>query len=319
MFGNLNLAALVPNGSMIMFAAGVILAAILCLFGLKMMRLLGAITGMALGAGVGFLLYAQFGLDMLTGKVIMLLGAVLMAILFVVVRKLGYFAFCMLGAFWVLKTFINCENWILVAVCAALALIVGILAMIYLEPVMIVVTSAAGALIALFAAKAYLGVTNVFILLAIAIVALIIGLCTQFMVKSREIGRKEVKKADIIRDEISMESEVDKARAILEDDDDEDDDDEDEPVSAVPSDKKKEAEDPAGSKKEESKKKPEEKKAEEKDTKEKETEPKKEVKAEVKSEVKEEVELEEVEEGYNDEDDDVLDDDDFQVIDLSDD
>ena len=59
---------------------------------------------------------------------------------------------------------------------------------------------------------------------------MILGLVVQFMMKSREIGRKEVKHSKKVKEEISIESEIDKARSVLDFDDEdyEDYDDEDE-------------------------------------------------------------------------------------------
>ena len=44
----------------------------------------------------------------------------------------------------------------------------------------------------------------------------------QFMMHSRKIGKKEKKQAEIIKEKDSVESEVEKARLILDDFDDED-------------------------------------------------------------------------------------------------
>ena len=60
---------------------------------------------------------------------------------------------------------------------------------------------------------------NRYIKIAIYAAAVILGLVVQFMMKSREIGRKEVKHSKKVKEEISIESEIDKARSVLDFDD----------------------------------------------------------------------------------------------------
>lgn len=86
---------------------------------------------------------------------------------------------------------------------------------------------------------------NILAVIAVPVVLIILCMCVQFIMRSRQVGRKQEEKADEKKLQISRETEVEKARMLLDDDDLEesedvfDYDDDDDPED--------ELEDPAGS------------------------------------------------------------------------
>ena len=58
---------------------------------------------------------------------------------------------------------------------------------------------------------------NLLITIGIAVAISIVGMIIQFMMHSRKIGKREKKQAAIIKEQDSVESEVEKARLVLDD------------------------------------------------------------------------------------------------------
>ena len=102
-------------------------------------------------------------------------------------------------------------------------MVFAILSAIFVEPLVIVVTAVSGGVNAALSIVSLAGLSgNLLITVGIAAVIIIVGMIVQFMMHSRKIGKKEKKQAEIIKEKDSVESEVEKARLILDDFDDED-------------------------------------------------------------------------------------------------
>ena len=69
---------------------------------------------------------------------------------------------------------------------------------------------------------------NIIAVIVIPLVMIVLCMCTQFIMRSRQVGRRQEEKADEKRQQISRETEVEKARKLLEEDYAEDDEPEDE-------------------------------------------------------------------------------------------
>ena len=54
-----------------------------------------------------------------------------------------------------------------------------------------------------------------------ALAAALVGMGIQFTLRAREIGKKEVRHAQAVKEEISKEAEVEQMRALVDDDEDE--------------------------------------------------------------------------------------------------
>ena len=109
----------------------------------------------------------------------------------------------------------------------AVALVFAILSAIFVEPLVIVVTAICGAVNASLAIVATTGLEgNLLIMIGIAVAISIVGMIIQFMMHSRKIGKREKRQAAIIKEQDSVESEVEKARLVLDDFEEDDETDE---------------------------------------------------------------------------------------------
>ena len=116
-------------------------------------------------------------------------------------------------------------SWISAVVALAAGIIVAILSVIYVEPFVIIVTGIYGGLTAGTNIAALAGLDAMTwsgIGIVIGAVIAVIGIIVQFMMHSRKVGKKERNYSKKVKEQDSMESEVEKARHLLDDDDDDD-------------------------------------------------------------------------------------------------
>ena len=134
---------------------------------------------------------------------------------------MGVFLMVLVTVFGLTTTIIFAGNNItniMLIIFAAVALVVAILSAIFVEPLVIVVTAIWGAVDASLAIVAATGLEgNLLITIGIAVAISIVGMIIQFMMHSRKIGKREKKQAAIIKEQDSVESEVEKARLVLDD------------------------------------------------------------------------------------------------------
>lgn len=220
--------AVVQNGIEIPFPALVISAVIgliACLFGLKLVRFVNAICGLAVGAVLGILAAYLIQTDLKIGLAIVAAAALILTIMSAVFKKFGAFLLCLSVALEVVGMF-QMQNFTMLAVTGVAGIIIAVLTMIWFEPLVIIVTSLSGGMGLGNAVAQMVGIQNPYITLGICAAGIAIGLIVQFMMKSREIGRREARHSRQVKEEISIESEIDRARSILDLDDEEEDEDE---------------------------------------------------------------------------------------------
>ncbi|MGN0391808.1 MAG: hypothetical protein ACI4FW_02985 [Bariatricus sp.] len=220
--------AVVQNGIEIPFPALVISAVIgliVCLFGLKLVRFVNAICGLAVGAVLGILAAYLIQTDLKIGLAIVAAAALILTIVSAVFKKFGAFLLCLSVALEVVGMF-QMQNFTMLAVTGVAGIIIAVLTMIWFEPLVIIVTSLSGGMGLGNAVAQMVGIQNPYITLGICAAGIAIGLIVQFMMKSREIGRREARHSRQVKEEISIESEIDRARSILDLDDEEEDEDE---------------------------------------------------------------------------------------------
>ena len=220
--------AAVQNGIEIPFPALVISAVIgliVCLFGLKLVRFVNAICGLAVGAVLGILAAYLIQTDLKIGLAIVAAAALILTIMSAVFKKFGAFLLCLSVALEVVGMF-QMQNFTMLAVTGVAGIIIAVLTMIWFEPLVIIVTSLSGGMGLGNAVAQMVGIKNPYITLGICAAGIAIGLIVQFMMKSREIGRREARHSRQVKEEISIESEIDRARSILDLDDEEEDEDE---------------------------------------------------------------------------------------------
>ena len=107
-----------------------------------------------------------------------------------------------------------------------IALILAIVAVIFVEPAIIICTGISGGVTAGISAAAAMGLEGIWPGYAIGAVAAILGMVVQFMMHSRKVGKKEKVYAEQVKEADSVESEVEKARMVLDDPEEPEDEDE---------------------------------------------------------------------------------------------
>lgn len=206
----------------IILVVAVVVSLITCFFGLKLSRVLAAITGLVIGAGIGAGIAIGFGLKDMTILIVIAVCAVICAVLFGLLRRLGIFFLVFVQVTGIFVSLAGPDTLILAAAGVGVAIVLAILSVIFTEPIVILVTGISGGLAVGNAAAVLLGMNdNAWIGYAIGVAVALIGIWIQFMMQSRKIGKKEKVYSEQVKEKVSVESEVEKARRILEDDDDE--------------------------------------------------------------------------------------------------
>lgn len=194
-----------------------VLGLLICLLGLKMIRVWAALTGLAFGFAAGVTAGGLLGLNgtgmLITGGVLGLILAVLGAALY----RVGVFLTVFVSAGSISTYLIVPQDWIGAAICLAIALVAAILAVRFVTALTIIATSVYGAAIAGTAIYHLLPVTGDVILIALCAGICIIGILVQLLLESRKQKKKSLKKAAEIREEKSTANEVERARAMMAD------------------------------------------------------------------------------------------------------
>lgn len=197
-----------------------VIALLMCFFGLKLIRIWNILIGLLAGAAVGLASSWALNLENKTALIVTLGAAILLAVFGGIFKKFGVFVYTLASVFSIAVAIIQPENWIFVAVCGGIGLIVAIIAMLVFEPLVIIVTSINGGTGIGTAVNVLAGINNPYIILGIIVVVALIGIAVQFAIRYKEISKKEVRHAEEIKEEISKAQEVEHLRALLDDEED---------------------------------------------------------------------------------------------------
>ena len=209
--------------AVIVSAVSIVISVFIGILGLKLIRVWNAVIGFVAGALLGFAVTYLMGLEVVPVLIAAGVAGLVFAILNSVFKKFGAFWVCFLGMAGTVLAITNAGNWIMLAVCGAVGLIFAILAMIWFEPFVIIATALAGGFGAGMMIYDLAGLKNVIFMWIISIVITFIGIVIQFIMKSSEINKKQVRRANAIKKETSKEEEIEMARTMLIDLDDDDD------------------------------------------------------------------------------------------------
>lgn len=215
--------------AIVIFAVMTAVGIIVCLFGLKLLRVLAAFAGLLAGACIGMALTFGMGLTGTMVPVVYLVCALVLAVLCAAVRRFGAFVLVLMNTMGIMSALLWPHTWILAGVCAAAALLMAVMAVIKTEAVVVVITGISGGLSAGISVALLISPDgkNWWVSYAISAVLALIGMWIQFMMQSRKIGKKEKVYSRQIREEVSRESEVERARQILDEDEEDEDGDSD--------------------------------------------------------------------------------------------
>lgn len=205
-----------------LFIAAVVIGLLFCFLGNKIMRVIATLVGFGVGAGVGVLITQMAETEGITNVLIIFGCALVLAAVSFFVFRIGIFltAFGMVSA--VSLSLVDMSMNVQVIIALAVTFVLAVLAMIFMEPVVIIVTALVGGLTAGAGIAGLAGFTdNRLIGLGIGAVLAIIGMIVQFMMQSRKVGKKERLHSRKVKEKDSMESEVEKAKMFFDEDDDE--------------------------------------------------------------------------------------------------
>lgn len=196
----------------------VIIGLLICFLGVKLIKVLTTMVGLLLGAGIGAALAAGFQLTGILPLVAIVGCAAILGVMSFFLYQFGVFLVVICNCFGIFLTFINPQSLVPLIICIVISVIISVLAVMYIEPIVIIVTGLSGGITAGGAAAALIGLTaNVWISYGIGAALAVFGISVQFMMHSRKIGRREKRYSTQVKSEVSMESEVEKARKMLED------------------------------------------------------------------------------------------------------
>lgn len=203
-----------------------IVGLLICFFGLKLIRLQAALVGFLMGALIGIGVAWTAGISgLIFAIVVFACGAVLAALSFFL-YKFGVFCvvFCVCLGMGV--QIADPQSTLPLVIVLAIALILAIVAVIFVEPAIIICTGISGGVTAGISAAAAIGLEGIWPGYAIGAVAAILGMVVQFMMHSRKVGKKEKVYSEQVKEADSVESEVEKARMVLDDPEEPEDEDE---------------------------------------------------------------------------------------------
>ena len=201
--------------NIVVLVGTVIISIILCLFGIKLIRIGNALAAAVLGAGIGYYGAELAGMDVKTQMLLAIAGAVILGALAAIFKKFGAFLFCMIGVTGMLILLTRPGNWIFYAVYGGIGMLFAIAAMNWLDAVYIFATAFVGGVGIGTIIRKFIVTDNIGVVIAIFVIPVVMGCIVQFILKSREIGRKEAAHSEEVKKEISKEEEVESARALF--------------------------------------------------------------------------------------------------------
>ena len=223
----------VSENMMIALIVTTVIGIFLSMFGLKLIRLWSALLGLVAGAGIGFAVTELAGLEPMIVVGATIVGGIVLAFLAGFFYRFGIFLLALLTGTYIAILFVNPQDWIFLGVCLAIGLVIALLALKFVEPIMIVVTSIIGGVLAGDAIATLAELDNPIFRYGIMVLVAIVGGIIQFTLESGKRKKKNLKKAAEIREQNSTENEVEKARAMFDDaillDDEPDDKSDDKP------------------------------------------------------------------------------------------
>lgn len=223
----------VNENMMIALIVTTVIGIFLSMFGLKLIRLWSALLGLVAGAGIGFAVTELAGLEPMIVVGATIGGGIVLAFLAGFFYRFGIFLLALLTGTYIAILFVNPQDWIFLGVCLAIGLVIALLALKFVEPIMIVVTSILGGVLAGDAIATLAEFDNPIFRYGIMVLVAIVGGIIQFTLESGKRKKKNLKKAAEIREQNSTENEVEKARAMFDDaillDDEPDDKSDDKP------------------------------------------------------------------------------------------
>ena len=202
--------------------ASVIMGVLFCFLGFKLIKVISALMGLGIGVAAGAVISSIAGIDGITRIIIIFASAVFLAALLFFLHRVGIFLMVFITVVSGMLVFVGTGEKTYVIAALGAAVVLGIIAMIFSEPGAIIITALTGGASAGTGIASLAGLTdNKFIGLGIAGGLAVFGIVVQFLLHSKKAGKKEKELKGKTKKKDSMESEVEKARMLLDDEEEE--------------------------------------------------------------------------------------------------
>lgn len=194
----------------------IVIGLVLGIFGLKLVRVWGALAGLLLGIVAGGAVASVAGLTGGAAVGATLGAGAVLAILGAIFRKPGMFVYVLLAVAGGCISVTGGGSLPVIVICLALGVVLAIVTMKIFDPMVIIVTSINGGVTAGSALVELVRLDgNLIASIVIPLIAAAVCVCIQFILRSRQVGRKQVRKAIERRQKESRETEVEQARKLL--------------------------------------------------------------------------------------------------------
>lgn len=206
-------------GNMTVLIITIVIGLLIGFFGLKLARVWAAFVGFLLGTAAGGGIVHVTGLSGMISVGVLLGTAVLFAILACIFYKIGIFFFVIFVVTGLSVFITQTTSLPVLGISLVLGVVAAIISVKLFDPIVIIVTSISGG-VAIGDSIVQMTRMNNSIAMVIAVPLVLTVLCAavQFIMRSRQLGRKQAEKANEKKLQISRESEVEQARSLLEDD-----------------------------------------------------------------------------------------------------
>ena len=135
-----NNAYLTKTVSLGLLALSIAIGLVVCFFGVKLLKVLAAVIGLAIGAGVGALISVMVNANSMTMTIIVLIAAVVGAVLMVFLRRLSSFVVVFIYAFSACAMLLSPNSTVMWIISVVIPAILAILAAVFVDPLVIVLT-----------------------------------------------------------------------------------------------------------------------------------------------------------------------------------
>lgn len=208
--------------SMKVLTISIVIGILMCFLGLKLIKVLAMIIGFAAGTSLGIVVCNAVGLSGLTFTIAVFACGVILAALSFAIYRFGVFCTVFIVVVSVAAGIVYPNSNLMLGIYAGVGLVLAILAVIFVEPCVIIITSISGGHTAGMAIAAVAGFSNVFVGYGIAAALAVVGMIVQFTLHFKKSGKKKKEQSQSIKGRETVASEVEQARMVLEDlDDDE--------------------------------------------------------------------------------------------------
>lgn len=206
-------------GNMTVLIITIVIGLLIGFFGLKLARVWAAFVGFLLGTAAGGGIVHVTGLSGMISVGVLLGTAVLFAILACIFYKIGIFFFVIFIVTGLSVFITQTTSLPVLGISLVLGIVAAIISVKLFDPIVIIVTSISGGVAIGDSIVQMTGMNNsIAVVIAVPLVLTVLCAAVQFIMRSRQLGKKQAEKANEKKLQISRESEVEQARSLLEDD-----------------------------------------------------------------------------------------------------